>query len=246
MAGKHPLAASEGGPIVHSIVSALPTLRLSANLEAGAPAICACKLVKGAAPVPGLGSAVSLLTLVGAGLSKRLSVLHQTILEIRDLIISGEFQGAEAAVRNQGTEAVKALGIAVNVGWGNPEKNKYNPDGRTVIINLRAPRPQAASSPPIANPQDDIKSTRDLFMALEELMHVYQDKSDSYFSPATSAYEQTDQAKEAVAAAGGIYDFHEIDVLAALQDWNVNVEELEYVELYDEREHFFEWREQNP
>ena len=74
-------------------------------------------------------------------------------------------------------------------------------------------------------------------------MHVYQHLSNSFFSPATSEYKRTDQAQQEAREKGAGYDFDEIDVMAAYQDWGEDVHGLDYVNRYKERQDFHQWRQ---
>lgn len=103
---------------------------------------------------------------------------------------------------------------------------------------------------------DESTAKKVLTMYLEEYMHQYQARTNRFLSPFTGKFKevsglkdisnrkQKDQDKKEDSKdkdEGADYD--EIDVMAQLHDWGFDVEEIEYVKRYPEREKFWAWME---
>ena len=83
---------------------------------------------------------------------------------------------------------------------------------------------------------------RVLPMHLEEYMHQYQAMSNSFLSGNTEAFKaQSDLTDVGEQLTVDAADFDEVDVMAKLIDWGFDVEEIGYVERYDERGEYWSW-----
>lgn len=90
-------------------------------------------------------------------------------------------------------------------------------------------------------------ASRVLPMYLEEYMHQYQARRNTFMSARTGAFKSTGKMKDMSEPGISIddldnrADYDEIDVMAQMHDWGFNVEEIGYVNRYDERKAFWEW-----
>lgn len=77
-------------------------------------------------------------------------------------------------------------------------------------------------------------------MYLEEYMHQYQARTKGFFSESTGRFKAQSGMGE-----GGIDapDFDEVDVLAQFAEWGFDVEKIDYVKRYEEREAYWKWLE---
>ena len=184
--------------------------------------------------------------------SSALSALRARIDEIFGLIHGEQFQEAADALMD--VTCLQNLGVARSLVLSDKSPkdlanrhiengandNMYSPmHGGMVRIFL--PNPPGRQAPPdwLGNP---LASRQVLLMGLEEFMHVYQKMAKTYISPRTAQFRLTPQATQGVATQGEEYDFDEVDVMAAYQDWGVDVEAVEYVDKYSARQDFFKWQ----
>ncbi|MDT8998216.1 DUF4157 domain-containing protein [Paucibacter sp. APW11] len=189
-------------------------------------------------------------TAVGAA-APHLPAFQLFIQAVRTDIQAGNFQAAADAMSTRRTALLNNLGLHLDLSLlAGPAdkmvstiatKNMYFPGTQRIAITLPATKFPALTT---FWADDPARSRQVLFMALEEFMHAYQHLSDSFFSPDTSEYKSTDRAHNAAAQAGAAgYDYDEIDVMAAYQDWGEDVQALDYVNRYPERQHFQQWRQ---
>ena len=180
-----------------------------------------------------------------------LQALQERIFTIRDSIQNNDFQEAADALSDRRAATLATLGLHLDLSlWDRDpatvveeiaDRNMYYPEGRRIAITM-----PATFRPALATfwTDDPARSRKILFMALEEFMHAYQDLSNSFSSPATGEYKSTNRAQQAAASAGAEgYDYDEIDVMAAYQDWGEDVQALGYVNRYAERKNFHQWRQ---
>ncbi|WP_269633465.1 eCIS core domain-containing protein [Pelomonas sp. BJYL3] len=181
-----------------------------------------------------------------------LPALQQLIQNVRADIQAGNHQAAANALSDRRSAVLGSLGLRLDLQLSNAtaadmvdtvaERNMYFPVDRRIRIVMPA---TFADHLATFWTDDAALSRKILFMALEEYMHAYQNLSSSFFSPSTSEYKGTDRAQQAVTAAGGpaAYDFDEIDVMAAYHDWGEDVQALDYVNRYQERQDFHQWQQ---
>ncbi|GAB3795066.1 hypothetical protein GCM10028819_10480 [Spirosoma humi] len=168
--------------------------------------------------------------------------LKDWIDEVGAMIVRGEFRNAY----NELTNVVKAnnFGITVKIieGSGNPlglaQKNMSFASEGAITLKL-------SNDLTWLDNADSAKKI--LPMHLEEYMHQYQARTNSFLSPHTAAFKGTNIVPD-ISDTRGIEDgdYDEIDVMAKLHDMGLNVEEIKYVERYEERGEFWEWFKKQP
>jgi hypothetical protein len=121
-------------------------------------------------------------------------------------------------------------------------------DRRSAEAHARGNRYEQGSnqiflfSPPSEWFKKPEEAERVLPMHLEEYMHAYQSKSNRFLSTDTEAFKRTGKVPDPADAGevkGANYD--EIDVLAKLHDWGFKVDDIGYVDRYNERKAYWEW-----
>lgn len=164
---------------------------------------------------------------------RRAEVLLEWIEETRRLIQSGRYR--DAYERLTQPEVAERAGAELKadflIGSLDPvlaaQSNMFYPDSRRVKIN------KVFSEDWL---DDGAVAEKALAMHLEEYMHLYQFLSGRFLARSTGEFKSTDPE------TGMGWDYDEIDVMAMLDEWGFDVEDLHYVERYDERKAFWRWR----
>jgi hypothetical protein len=189
------------------------------------------------------------------GQTARVQALRQWIDKAAGFIKGGNFQAAYAHLANyQGLAKPTAIG-SINI--------KHIPSSNEVTAEdaIEAAQGNMAFSEEdrilICFPSNwkwindpDKKAVQaGLLMHLEEYMHIYQARSGEYMSSRTGMFKESDMASDDPAEADAEkaialsdFDYDETDVMAQMEAWGFDPEEIRYADRYEGREEYMEWR----
>ena len=171
-----------------------------------------------------------------------LALMKNWIIEVKDLILNGDYQEAYKQLTDVGANKVTfKMTIEITTGDDDPEKMAK----RNLYVR-KIPKIQLHTPPDDKWLKDEQAAKRVLPMFLEEYMHAYQAKSNRFLSSNTSDYKRTGklEGREGIRKVNGQANYDEIDVMAKLEDRGFNVKDIGYDTRYKEREGYWEWYQQ--
>jgi hypothetical protein len=163
------------------------------------------------------------------------------IEQVAKLIFSGDYLEAYNFLTDKTVCQKNGIELYLKKGHGRPlelaKGNRFDGVLNGGILTLCF---EAGAEEKIATGGETSKKV--LLMALEEYMHMYQAKSNRFFSEKTKTFKATGKVPDISDIRhidSGNYD--EIDIFAQLIDWGFDVEKIGYFSDYEEREAYWEW-----